>query len=169
MGRPRLLLALAVLAVAAGGCAGRQSLYRWGDYDQGLYDHYRKPADREAWVARLKAIMLEVEQEPTRIPPGLYAEYGYALFEEGNNPLAIAYFEKEKARWPESTFLMDKLIRNARGRLPRPPGTTGPATQVEEKIGPTPLEKTEGFNRATPPPPSPPPPSAAPPPPEKKP
>jgi hypothetical protein len=133
---------MVAVGAAAGGCAPK-TLYRWNGYDQSLYDHYRNPTDHEAWVAALKTMMLDVEQEPTRIPPGLYAEYGYALFEEGNNALAIAYFEKEKARWPESTFLMDKLIRNARGRPGKPPGTTGPATHVEEKIGPTPLEKAQ--------------------------
>jgi hypothetical protein len=140
--RALVLLALAALGAVSSGC-GASTLYRWDGYDQSLYDHYRTPADREAWVAALKAIMLDVEQEPTRIPPGLYAEYGYTLFEEGNNALAIAYFEKEKARWPESTYLMDKLIRNARGRASKPPGTTGPATNVEQKIGPTPLEKAQ--------------------------
>jgi hypothetical protein len=128
------LIGLVALAAALSGCAP-PTLYRWNGYDQSLYDFYRNPTDHEAWVAKLKTIMLDVEQEPTRIPPGLYAEYGYALFEEGNNKLAIVYFEKEKARWPESTDLMDKLIRNAKGRPDKPKGTTGPATHVEEKLG----------------------------------
>ena len=81
-------------------------MYHWGAYDTALYGHYRKPAEREAWVEALKTALLEAEQEGRRVPPGLYAEYGYALLEEGKSKEAVTYFEKEKAKWPESTLLM---------------------------------------------------------------
>jgi hypothetical protein len=78
-----------------------------------MYVHYKKPQDREAHLERLKEIVINAEAE-NRIPPGLYAEYGYALFESGNTKEAITYFEKEKAKWPESNVLMEKMIRNAK-------------------------------------------------------
>ncbi len=105
-------------------------MYHWGAYDSALYGHYRKPAEREAWVEALKTAILEAEREGRRVPPGLYAEYGYALLEEGKSKEAVTYFEKEKEKWPESTLLMQKMIRNA-GQRPHPargaprPGRTG--------------------------------------------
>jgi hypothetical protein len=130
---PRTHLVLA-LALCAGGCAGPTSYYHWGRYNETLYAHYRAPQQREAWIEGLKTTILEAEQADRKMPPGVYAEYGYALFEEGLTAEAIVYFQKEKALWPESRFLMDKLIRNAeqRGREPRPP-TEGPAGAVEKR------------------------------------
>lgn len=130
MGARTILLVL--LAAAASGCAS-QTMYHWGNYDSALYGHYKNPADREAWVTSLKTTVLEAEQEGRRVPPGLYAEYGYALLEEGSSRDAIAYFEKEKAKWPESAVLMDKMIRNAGRRPVKPAAATGPATQLEKR------------------------------------
>ena len=67
------------------------------------------------------------------MPPGLYAELGYALLEEGQTKEAVGYFEKEKTKWPESGFLMDKMIRNAerKGSSPAKAPARGPAGAVE--------------------------------------
>lgn len=123
---------LVLVAAAASGCAS-QTMYHWGGYDSALYGHYRKPAEREAWVEALKVAIVEAEQEGRRVPPGLYAEYGYALLEEGKTKDAVAYFEKEKAKWPESTVLMTKMIRNAGQLSVQPASLTGPAGQLEAK------------------------------------
>jgi hypothetical protein len=128
----RRTLAALVLALSASACSGPTSYYYWGRYPETLYAHYSAPQQREAWIEGLKTTILEAEQEGRKMPPGVYAEYGYALFEEGQTAEAIAYYQKERALWPESRFLMDKLIRNAeqRGRQPKPP-TQGPAGAVE--------------------------------------
>jgi hypothetical protein len=132
MGRAaRAALGLA-LALSAAACAPRP-YYAWNGYDQALYAHYQAPQDREAWVAGLEATIRAAEQAGLRVPPGIYAEYGYALFEEGRAAEAIPWFEKEKARWPESRLFMDKMIRNAGQRSARPPPpTTGPAGALEK-------------------------------------
>jgi hypothetical protein len=128
-------LALA-LALLAGGCAPG-SYYAWGSYNEVLYAHYRAPQAREAWIAGLETTIRAAEQEGLRMPPGIYAEYGYALFEEGRTAEAIAYFEKEKALWPEARFFMDKMIRNAGQRGPQPaPAAQGPAGALEKERKP---------------------------------
>jgi hypothetical protein len=130
MAADRLLLL--AFALAAGGCAspGPRSYYHWGN--ETLYQHYHAPQERQAWVEGLKTTILEAEQAGDKIPPGIYAEYGYALFEEGETGPAIVYFRKEQALWPESRFLMEKMVRNAeqRGRQPKPPAQ-GPAGALE--------------------------------------
>lgn len=137
-GRP--FLAPLALALAVGACVP-SSHYHWGGYNEYLYAHYKAPQQREAWIEGLKTTILEAEQQGERMPPGIYAEYGYALFEEGNTAQAIVYYRKEQALWPESRFLMEKLVRNAeqRGRQPQPPAqgpaqppTEGPAGSLEK-------------------------------------
>ncbi len=125
-----LLAALAVAGLAASGCAGKVSTYRWGNYDEALYAHYKSPQNRQAYVASLKTIILAAQREGKTVPPGIYAEYGYALYEEGNAPEAIRYFERERDTWPESRVFMEKMIGNAR-RLPPPP-PAAPASELEK-------------------------------------
>ena len=127
----RRVLAPFALALLAGACAPG-SYYRWGRYSETLYGHYKAPQERQAWIEGLKTTVLEAEQRGVKVPPGIYAEYGYALFEEGDARQAIVYFQKEQALWPESRFLMEKMVRNAeqRGRQPKPP-TQGPAGALE--------------------------------------
>jgi len=125
--------ALLVVVLSAGACAGPTTYYSWGTYSETLYAHYRAPQERQAWIEGLKTTILEAEQAGRKMPPGIYAEYGYALFEEGDTAQAVVYFRKEQALWPESRFFMEKMVRNAeqRGQRPKPP-TTGPAGALEK-------------------------------------
>jgi hypothetical protein len=126
------LAALAVAAMAASGCAGKVTTYRWGNYDEALYAHYKSPQDRQAYIASLKTIILAAQGEGKTVPPGIYAEYGYALFEEGNSVEAVAYFERERDAWPESRVFMEKLIAAARRRPPPPAPPAAPASELEK-------------------------------------
>lgn len=109
----RTLLLAVFIGLLGAGCAQQQPMYHWAGYDGRLYQHYRHPQDREAWVVSMRQVVLAAEREGRTVPPGIYAEYGYALFEEGDHASAIAYFEKERELWPESRVLMDKMIQNA--------------------------------------------------------
>jgi hypothetical protein len=136
-------LLLAAFAAAAAGCAPKTA-YLWGDYDSVLYAHYANPQDNERYLERLGQIVQKAEIEKDKVPPGLYAEYGYALFEAGRLDEAITYYGKEREQWEESRVFMDKMIRNTRrlkenrpgpapgGNLPPPAGETPGAPPSEE-------------------------------------
>jgi hypothetical protein len=128
----RRVAAALALALSAVACVP-SSYYHWGDYNELLYAHYRAPQEREAWVEGLKTTILAAEQRDAKVPPGLFAEYGYALLEEGRTGQAVVYFQKEQALWPESRYLMEKMVRNAeqRGRQPQAPAQ-GPAGALEK-------------------------------------
>lgn len=99
------LLSTAILT----GCAtAPRSLYDWGDYEDSLYRRYTQQdfAKAEAAVYR----MLPQVDGRGRVPPGVYADYGFLLYRRGELAAAVRYFGKEKAAYPESTLLMDKLI-----------------------------------------------------------
>ena len=121
--RLRVLLPLVVAASCAAGCAPQRA-YLWGDYDSVLYAHYANPQDSERYLERLGQIVQKAEVEKDRIPPGLYAEYGYALFEAGRLDEAIIYYQKEREEWEESRVFMDKMIRNTRRLKENRPGPT---------------------------------------------
>lgn len=139
MKTPWIPLALGA-ALLSSACAPR-TIYNWNGYDDRLYRHYKNPTDRQTWVESLKTTILESENEGLKPPPGIYAEYGFALFEEGRAKDAVVYFQKERDQWPESRFLMEKMIRNAESRAGAGPGR--PAVVPAAAKGPAgALEKT---------------------------
>lgn len=99
---------LVLLTGLLGACAP-PSAYHWGDYQAGLYSYYKDPEALDAFMEALEDAIQEGEADQ-RVPPGLYAEYGYLLMAKGRRDEAIVYFNKEKSAWPESTVLMEKLI-----------------------------------------------------------
>jgi len=58
----------------------------------------------------LEAIVLEADAKNYRVPPGVYADYGYLLFKQGKPDQAITYFRKEAVLYKESKYLMDSII-----------------------------------------------------------
>jgi hypothetical protein len=91
------------------GCAS--SKYTWSGYDDNLYAYYKDPANNVRFLEKLKESVLKADQTG-KVPPGLYAEYGYMLYENRNYTDALIYFKKEHELWPEARFFMAKMIKN---------------------------------------------------------
>lgn len=110
MSPTRHLLPLFALGVLA-ACA-QPPHYQWGGYEPALYAYYRDPSKADAYALRLREAVKRGEEQG-HVAPGLHAEYGYMLMTSGRKAEAIAQFEAEKRRWPDSTVLMDRMIRLA--------------------------------------------------------
>jgi len=135
-------LLLGVVAVACmSGCAS--SRYEWNDYDTRLYQYYKAPTERENFAEALREAILEGEPSG-RVAPGIYAEYGYLMYEMGNSQAAIMYYQKEADRWPESRFFMNKMIIVARNRIKKEPAKPTPA-----EISPPAANTSETVNPAS--------------------
>ena len=91
------------------GCASQK--YTWSGYDDSLYAYYKNPADKERFIEKLKEVVLKADQTG-KVPPGLYAEYGYMLYENHSYTEALIYFKKEHDLWPEARIFMAKMIKN---------------------------------------------------------
>ncbi|ABR90449.1 Uncharacterized conserved protein [Janthinobacterium sp. Marseille] len=100
----------AVMILSA--CAA-PSKYNWGNYEGSLYSYYKDTTKTAEHAAELQRTIVDSEATGKLVAPGLYAEYGFLMLQEGKSKDAIAQFEKEKAKWPESTYLMDNMIRIA--------------------------------------------------------
>ena len=101
-------LATIVACVFLGACSSSQTLYEWGSYQPALLK-YVKAGDATEFEAELQETIAAAESKD-RVPPGLYAELGYMLYERGEFGAASSYFEKEKLAFPESAVLMEQLI-----------------------------------------------------------
>lgn len=116
--RPFIVPAMLMLGVlTASGCvAQKQPLYRWGVYEPLIYQQYTRPGTAEPGIQvdKLSADIERTQAEGKRVPPGEHAHLGYMQYQIGNVDEAIAEFQTERALYPESTTLMDRLIARAR-------------------------------------------------------
>jgi hypothetical protein len=105
----KAVFALLVSALLA-GCAA-PPMYQWGGYDQALYAGYKDPAKMQELRTKLEAHVAAVEHGKGKVPPGLYAELGTLYLQAGSTPRAIQLYRMEQQAWPESSVLMNSLIR----------------------------------------------------------
>jgi len=111
----RVLLFLSFFAtLSLVGCAsGPQSLYSWGGYQQQTYLMLAVP-EKTSPQQQILALEKDVEKAKAKnaaVPPGLYAHLGLLNLNIQNGPRAIEYFELERQIYPESTVLMDRLLK----------------------------------------------------------
>jgi len=110
MSRPGWLLALVGLL---SGCA-TPTLYSWGHYEELVYTSYAAPrkVSPEMQVEKLEQDYQEARATNKRMHPGFHAHLGYLYFQLGKVDQALQEFATEKAEFPESAVLMDRLISN---------------------------------------------------------
>lgn len=91
------------------GCATPPK-YDWGKYDASLYAYYKNPAKAPELIESLQRIIQVDTARKAMVGPGIYAEYGYLLMQQGKLQEAIEAFNEEARRWPESKVFMDRMI-----------------------------------------------------------
>ncbi|WP_339930690.1 DUF4810 domain-containing protein [uncultured Brevundimonas sp.] len=106
-------LAAVTAAVAASACAPT-SLFEWGNYEPALYAYSQNPENRGVYKDALEKA-IEKGRARDAVAPGLLAELGYLHLEDGNTTEALRYFQEERARFPESAGLMDRVIARLNG------------------------------------------------------
>jgi hypothetical protein len=120
---PRRVAATFILIGALSACTPTQhGLYDWGDYEDGMSAQLLDNDPNQA-LAIYERTLTEIQQRNGRVPPGLFADYGFLLYLRGNYEGAEANFGREKQLFPEAAPLMDKLIARVRQRQ----GLAGPA------------------------------------------
>jgi hypothetical protein len=93
-------------------CAPRQTLYSWGHYENTLYTSYAKPGafPPETQIEQLEKDYQVARSKQKPVPPGWHAHLGYLYYQTGKLDQAKQEFETEKATFPESAILMDRLL-----------------------------------------------------------
>lgn len=114
-----LLASLIIAGGFLGGCASKTKppLYYYGDYPKTLYKLKKdpSPARTAAHQESLEDVIQESKERNLRVPPGIYCEYGYLLWQKGQHAQAEAQFNLEMQTYPESvTFvtLVQKMLKH---------------------------------------------------------
>jgi len=93
------------------GCASSNKTFYWGDYSTTLY-HMKETAD-EKYLGEHKKELLRIMDESSKrdkkVPPGVYAEYGYILLGEGNDREGMEYLDREVALYPEAVVFIQRV------------------------------------------------------------
>ena len=111
----RVRLPLAILAVALGASAcAPTTLFEWGSYEPALYAYAQNPENRGTYKEALEKA-IQRGRDRNAVAPGLLAELGYLHMEAGEKAEAIALFEEERTRFPESAVLMNRVIAGLNG------------------------------------------------------
>jgi hypothetical protein len=111
----RLLAACAALSLAA--CATNpRTLYAWGSYEELIYASNAKPGSLtpEAQADQLEKDRQAAEAAGKRLPPGWHAHLASLYAQAGRIDLAEQELQAEKAAFPESATLMNRLLANLR-------------------------------------------------------
>ena len=109
-----LLTCLIVAGVLLGGCVSKpKPLYYYGDYQKTLYKLKKdpSPARLAAHQESLEDIIKESKDQNLRVPPGVYCEYGYLLWQKGQRADAEAQFNLEVQTYPESQTFVSLVVK----------------------------------------------------------
>lgn len=91
--------------------------FYWGNYARTAYALKKTPSAEtlQAHREQLEEIIDFANRSNGRhkVPPGIYAELGMMLKDQGNNTKAIQFFQLEASTYPESGKLMANLIKKS--------------------------------------------------------
>ena len=113
------LLMSGLISLSLVGCAtAPKSLYSWGEFPQQTYLSLSLPekAMPQDQVLKLEKDVEKAKAKNLAVPPGLYAHLGLQYLNINDAPRAIQYFELERQVYPESTVLMDRLLKKMTGQ-----------------------------------------------------
>lgn len=107
----RLALFVFAASVLLSACAKAPLTYNWGGYSSSLYKLKRDPSDEN--LQSHKQVLVQIiqgsAQQSLRVPPGVYAEYGYILVKEGKIEEGIKYLDLETQTYPEAKVLVERV------------------------------------------------------------
>ena len=108
----KLILLGAVIGLLS-SCRSTKSLYSWYDYENATYQYNKKRTDELKVKMMDQYLKLIQKQKGSRkvVPPGLYAEYGYALYMGGKKEEGLSYLKQEIKLYPESESYISRIIK----------------------------------------------------------
>ena len=101
--------------ISLSACATVPIPYNWSGYSSSLYGVKKEPSDEKLHAHKL--VLMQIIQgsdgKPLRVPPGIYAEYGYILVKEGKTEEGIKYLDLEAQTFPEAKVFIERVKAQA--------------------------------------------------------
>ncbi len=113
--RQHVLVAIAASVLLSACATARPIPYAWGDYSSSLYKLKKDPSDEN--LRGHKQVLIQIiensKQQSMRVPPGVYAEYGYIVTKEGKTEEGMKYLDLEAETYPESKAFVERVKAQA--------------------------------------------------------
>lgn len=93
-------------------CGSHQSLYSWHKYEDASYQYSKKHTEKseEKFVKEITKVIENQSGTRKTVPPGIYAEYGFYLYKNGQKEEALEMLKKETEIYPESSVYISRII-----------------------------------------------------------
>jgi hypothetical protein len=121
------------LFILLSGCV-TTGIYHWGNYSDSLYITVTNPGPES--MAKHQETLLHIieksEQQQRQVPPGVYYELGYLMYQDGHLDEASTYFELEVTTYPESAVFVNsyrQMLNRSQGEMEEVPA----AEEVESE------------------------------------
>ncbi len=104
-----LFVSIAILA----SCVPAKQLYSWENYGTTSYN-YLKNSDEESLQKLIENYQIVIDkQKGTRgvVPPGVYADLGFLLLQNGETDEGKVMLQKEIDLYPESKIFIDRVLK----------------------------------------------------------
>lgn len=109
--KKNLILLISIVLLAS--CTTQKPLYTWANYETASYK-YLKNSDEESIQEIIENYQEIIEtQKGTRgvVPPGICADYGFLLLQEGKTDEGKEMLIKEITLYPESKIFIDRILK----------------------------------------------------------
>jgi hypothetical protein len=109
----KLLFITSCFLLLAAGCATQKTLYNWGKYQEASYYYMKNNTDKdlEALLKEYQYIINNQKAGRKIVPPGIYADYGYLLIQQGKVNEGLELMKLEIALYPESAVFIEGIIK----------------------------------------------------------
>ncbi len=107
------ILLLTVLAFVINSCSSPKYLYSWEKYGQASYNYLKKADEKsiEQIIVEYKKIINKQKGTRKVAPPGIHADYGFILIQQGKVKEGKENLMKEIALYPESKIFIDRILK----------------------------------------------------------
>ncbi len=102
-----LLLALPLMQLSAYG------LYSWYGYEGKSYNYLKKrnESSRKRLMESYESMISKQKGDRAVVPPGVYADYGWMLIQDGSKERGKEMLRKEMELYPESSVFINRVLK----------------------------------------------------------
>mgnify|MGYP002628311435 CR=1 FL=1 len=101
-----------IVVVAFCSCSAPKGLYTWNKYEKASYNYLKKADEKSAETIIVEYNNVINKQKGTRktTPPGMLADYGFLLIQQGQMEEGKLNLKREMALYPESKIFIDRIL-----------------------------------------------------------
>lgn len=99
------------LVILLNSCFSQNGLYRWGTYESTSYKYVKTKSEKDL-MQLIETYEYILKYQPNnKVPPGICADYGFILIQQGRIKKGRDLIEREKRLYPESSIFMDRVLK----------------------------------------------------------